>query len=84
MTTLSMLAITISSAWAGRAALPWQRKCWLPASLGSGPRELRSQGLIGAPEATNRVRVALIAEVQVRRLVEVLQVQVVNEFPIGL
>ena len=70
--------MTISSAWAGRAARPWQRKCWLPASLGSGPRELRSQGLIGGPEATNRDCDVLIAVAQARILVVVKQGQAVS------
>jgi hypothetical protein len=49
MTTLSTLAMTISSAWAGLTPCPSRGNVGCLLTQGSGPRELRSQGLIGAP-----------------------------------
>ena len=77
MTTLSMFAMTISSAWAGRAPCLGRGNVGCLLTLGNSPRELCSQGLIGAPEATDRRGAALFAAMQVRTLVVVFQPQVV-------
>ena len=71
-------AITISSAWAGRAPCLGRGNVGRLLTQGSGPRELRSQWLIGAPEATNRDCEFLRVAEQVRILDVVTQAQVVS------
>ena len=75
MATLSTLAMTISSAWAGLAPCLDRGDVGCLLTQGSGPRELRSQGLIGAPEATNRDCEVLTVVVQARKLVAEMQTQ---------